>query len=169
MSVPALVCVPGSRLWLLTMNVLTRHDRLQALTWLFLHTVGHVDHSRRHSRTSAVPARSIVLTRTPRHLGIDIEGARRHEATTASVCSNTEQRGIHLFYLTRHLDRLTALSQVDVLHNKSTRTTLFKLHKKKLPEIATLGKGEASGMVKKQTSMNDTNHTDSGSRSSGPR
>jgi hypothetical protein len=79
------------------------------------------------------------------------------------------KRGIRLTLLTRHLDRLKAVSQVDVLQNKSMRTTLFKLHKKKLREIATLGKGEASGMVKKQMSLNNTSHTDSGSRSSGPR
>jgi hypothetical protein len=60
--------------------VVIRNELTQALTWHCLYSVRHVDHRRRRSRTSAVPARRIVLRRRPRHLGKDTGGgARRQE------------------------------------------------------------------------------------------
>jgi hypothetical protein len=90
--------------------VVIRHELTQALTWHCLYSVRPVDHRRRRSLTSAVPAHRIVLRSRPRHLGRDTGGgARRQAATAASVCSNTKQRGLQLSLLTRHLDRLTAV------------------------------------------------------------
>jgi hypothetical protein len=81
------VCVPSSSL--------IRNELTQALTWHCLYSARHVDHRRRRSRTSAAPARRIVLRRRPRHLDRDTGGgAGRQAATAASVCSNTKQRGL---------------------------------------------------------------------------
>jgi hypothetical protein len=90
--------------------IVIRHELTQALTWHCLYSVRHVDHRRRRSRTSAVPARRIVLRSRPRHPCKDTGGgARRQAATAASVCSDTKQMGLQLSLLTRHLVRLTAV------------------------------------------------------------
>jgi hypothetical protein len=80
----------------------------QALTWLCLSRIRHVDHRRIRLRTSAVPARRIELGKRPQHLGRSTRGVARRQAGTAA-----SEPMLQLSILIRHLDQLTVVSQPD--------------------------------------------------------